>query len=357
MQGARAGLLGCKLAAGGILPRSSAWPAPFDQVLAGNTTELVLAPILIAENASPNASDVLIVMRGNGAAGDVTRYLEAPVTTSTPLVWPLASNVGFRENDMVLVANNGQSEDCLIQHVAALSGDTAVVLDGDSRYYTPAGPQRNGTAGTLLTTLGTDTWGHMTVLGALGSADSSGRFNEANIQFYMFGIDAHGNLHRYDLLELGPDGSHDLLIADGVVSMRALYGVADADGTLQGWVSPRDHSDYSLLSLSTSRRDLLPSIVAIRLAVIVRSPLQERETVSEDELRYFTGLHAPDGTALPEHVFNVNDPEGVDIDPEAGESGGPVTDDAAQHFRYRVVESTIPIRNAMLALNPVHSGP
>jgi len=62
------GVLGCKLNAAAILPRTTPFPAPFSTAfLTGTTANLRVAPVLIGQNQSDSAaSDVLVVMSGSG---------------------------------------------------------------------------------------------------------------------------------------------------------------------------------------------------------------------------------------------------------------------------------------------------
>jgi type IV pilus assembly protein PilW len=67
------GVFGCRLNAAAMLPRSSAFPAPFKNSFLSGATTLRVAPLLIGKNQSDAGSDVLVVMGGNGMAGGVPR--------------------------------------------------------------------------------------------------------------------------------------------------------------------------------------------------------------------------------------------------------------------------------------------
>ena len=100
VQAADQGAFGCQLSATGELPRAKAFPAPFaNSFLAGKTSSLRLAPVLIAKNQSDAGSDVLVVMRGNGAAGDVPRRITSAGDATTlkldeGLSWAMGGDSG-----------------------------------------------------------------------------------------------------------------------------------------------------------------------------------------------------------------------------------------------------------------------
>lgn len=330
-------ILGCKIAVGSnnkrILPRADAWPTPFEKVLENETRNLILAPLIIAQNTGPKDSDTIISMRGNGGAGDITRYLNTG--NSDSLVWPMITSTGFKANDLVLVSNTS-SDYCLMEHIASAGTGTGVDINTvtlsnseQSRFYTDGFLTQAGELAGPLSSLNSDKEGSMTVLGTYNPATGKG----SNVEFYMFGIDKAANLHRYDILEFeGPDNA-DLIIADGVVAMYAIYGIdSDNDGVFDSWVSPQtDSSPYAIEELSSSQRGNIKNIVAIRLALVTRSLLQEKEAVSPAELLIFSDMDDVDGNSLKRTV-NLDATE--------------------QLYRHRVVEGTIPIRNALLSSDP-----
>lgn len=330
-------ILGCRIAVGSnsarILPRATAWPAPFDKVLEDETRNLVLAPLLIAQNTGPKNSDTIISMRGNGGAGDITRYLNAG--DADGLVWPMITSTGFQANDLVLVSNTS-SDYCLMEHIDSAgtgtgNGINTVALSNSeqSRFYTDGFLKQSGELEAPLSSLNSDKEGNMTVLGTFNPTTGKG----SNVEFYMFGVDDTANLHRYDLLQLEGQDNADLIVSDGVVAMYAIYGIdSDKDGVFDSWVSPQaDSSPYAIEELTSSQRGNIQNIVAVRLALVTRSQLQEKETVSPEELEVFSDLDDAEGNSLKRTVS---------------------LDEAEQLYRHRVVEATIPIRNALLSSDP-----
>ncbi|RSZ30153.1 MULTISPECIES: PilW family protein [unclassified Variovorax] len=314
-----AGAFGCLLNATlpgtPSLPRSSAFPAPFATAFLGGASgsaNLRVAPVLIGKSQSDAGSDVLVVMGGTAAAGDVPRLILSSGKSTSIL--RLDSTVGLAEGDLGLVSASGTT-DCLLEQVHAStafadsSGNDALPLG--STYYTASG------ASTSLSTLAASGSAYFTPLGNVSAG---------NTQFQMFGVGSNNTLYSYDLLMAnGTDASQ--AVADGVSEMHALYGLdTNSDGVLDTWVDP-GATGYDIATMmatpATARQ-----VVAIRIALVLRSANPERandngELPSPASLTLFSDL----STSLQQTIsFSTSE----------------------QHFRHRVVESTIPLRNVLL---------
>lgn len=311
VQAANRGAFGCRLHAGTMLPRTTAFPAPFAAAfLTGATGTLRVAPVLIAKNQSDAGSDVLVVMRGNGATGDVPRRL-TDIGDATTL--RLDSTVGFGANDVALVSQSG-IDYCLITQVASAAG-SAVTLNPSGTYYT---------AGTDPATLASLTGSTSTYVSLLGNASAG------NVQFQLFGVGANRTLFSYDLMH--GDGDASLAVADSVVELHAIYGLdTNEDGILDAWASPSD-TGYDVATVMATPATI-KRIVAVRIALILRNTNYEKEMVAAHELPYFQGVTNASGTSLAGKLTLA---------------ASATTENEARHFRYRVIESTIPIRNMLL---------
>ena len=294
-----------------VLPAGAAAPAPFDAI---NTTGTVgafkLAPILIAPGqttpgVSGAASDALIVMAGSAGYGESAVDL-SDLSAANEL--KLTNTVSFKANDIVLVANRqgaaGAVSPCLIQQVSAVAGK-AVSLGGA---YANA-------------SIGSES---LTAMPLESAAINLGNVVGNNAPtFLMIGVGADNTLFSYDLLQ--STATPLLPIAAGVFEMHALYGVDnDNNGTIDTWVDPSSSSTYTLAALMAGDQTaagLLQSIKAIRVGLITRTSLPERETVAPATLTLFSDL----GLTYTRTLTT-----------------------AERVYRYRTIESTIPIRNTML---------
>jgi len=308
------GVMGCRLNAAAILPRAGAFPAPFAGFLGGAPNNLRMAPVLIGQGQSADGiSDVIMVMSGSDAAGGVPRQVTTPGGSNTLI---LNNTVGLSISDLVLVSQSG-TPDCLLEEVSSappLGGNT---LNLGSTYYTTT------SATTTITALSasTSTW-----VTPLGNAAIN------NLQFTLFGVDTTHTLYSYDLLQnqnlVQSPGTADAptAIADGVYQMQAIYGIdTNGDGTQDAWASPGD-PNYTIATLMLNPLTM-ESIVAVRISLLVRGEYYDKNLVTPATLTLFNGLVNAAGTSLAQVVnINAND----------------------QHYRYRLFEFTVPLRNMIL---------
>jgi type IV pilus assembly protein PilW len=314
--GSDRGVLGCKLSvaanATSILPRATAFPAPFGSTaFLANSANLRVAPLLIAKNQSQSAanSDVLVVMGGSGAAGGVSRQVTGSGTGTTLI---LDNTVGFSVGDLALVSQSNIT-DCLIEQVASIASPT-LTLGGT--YYTSTG------ATTTLATLSSSTSTYVTPVGNAGAN---------NLQFTMFGVGANRTLYSYDLLQnldyvLGSGTDTAQAIAEGVDQIHAIYGLdTNGDGVRDAWADPAA-TGYDMGTVMITP-GTMRQIIAVRVALVLRSEYYDKNTVSPASLTWFAGLTNGAGNSIQQTVTLSADD---------------------QHYRYRVFEFTVPLRNMLL---------
>ncbi len=324
------GILGCRLnmASNGVtyMPRPGAYPAPFSNYFLGGAspTALHMAPVLIGANQSDNnSSDVIVVMGGSGSAGGVPRAVYGAgsgVNSNIQVV--LENTVGFNPYDVVLVSQNGVT-DCLIEEVNVVT-PTTLTMNTTTTYYTP------GTT-TTLNTLASSTASLITPLGNEATTSAPN-----NVQFTMYGVGTNNTLYSYDLMQyaslaafsLGGDTTQP--IADQVIQMNALYGVNALYGNtsanpsqFSSWVSPST-AHYDIVSVMNSPTTQA-SIVAVRVAIVVRGEYYDKKAVSPTSLTIFSGLVDGYGNSLSKTVTLPS-----------------------QNYRYRVYEFTVPLRDMII---------
>lgn len=322
---------GCQLqvkrtAPGVILPFPAAMSAPF---LAMNTAlggSYRLAPLVIVKNAttpsvSGQSSDALIVMSGAAGFGEVATLFTGPATVTQ---LNLTNTVAFQANDLVLLADiNGASgpAPCMIQQVASTFAGGGTAASPVSALPLAGAYTANPIGSVNLT-------GYTSVATAL----SLGSATAANPpSFYIIGVGADNNLMMYDLLQMGTYNTA-LPMADAVFELHALYGVdTDNNGTVDTWVDPGSagYTAATLESGTTASVATLQKIKAVRIGLILRTALPEKAPA--------TG--AAPATTGPLQLFS--------------DLGAPLAFSRAllpaeQNFRYRTVEMTVPLRNALL---------
>lgn len=321
-QAADQGAFGCQLGAASALP-ATAFPPPFkNSFLTGKTASLRLAPVLIAKNQSDAGSDVLVVMSGNGSAGDVPRRVTSAGDANT---LKLDASTGFNANDLVLVSRAG-TPDCLVEPVASV-GTGSLTLSGTR--YLASGPS------TAMGSFATDLSTYVTNLGSSAAG---------NPPFQLFGVGNDNTLFAYDLLGSGT-GAVSQALANDVMELHALYGLdSDGDGILDSWASPDATGNpaetaapgYDIDTVMATPAKM-KRIVAVRLALVLRDTSYEKDMVAPTTLSYFTDLKNSAGTSLAQSTT---------LAPNA------TSDVDARHYRYRVVETTIPLRNTLILTAP-----
>lgn len=298
---------GCRLdmSRGGVqLTPSAAFPVPFDAV---NST-IRVAPLIIDNGAAGVGGDVIISMSGNAGLGESpTSFSSLPAASTLNLT----NHAGLRANDVVLIADKTGAgiSPCLVQQVSPafvqVLGGSSVALSG---LYSAVVVNSRSVTDYLETAQVVN----------LGTSPS----------FNMFAVGANNSLMKYDLmLPLVNDqtaaNSNPSLYVDGVYQMQALYGV-DNDGdplvASLTWVAPTGvYSSANLLDGSLAASANIKTIKAVKIGLVVRTALMEKQAVSAATITLFSD------TAIPV-VVNLTDP----------------------NYRYSSFEAVIPLRNSLM---------
>ncbi|AMO95992.1 prepilin-type N-terminal cleavage/methylation domain protein [Collimonas fungivorans] len=283
----------------------AALPSPFDGLTAGIGGAFRMAPVIIWKDPKGVLSDTLIVMAGSAG------YSEMPIeSTSVPTISPnsqlhLLNTLSFSAGQQLLVADR--------PGLASLFPCLVETVDGSY-----AGPASTGVLplGGVFYTAGTDK--------ALSSYSSdSVALNLGNSpSFKLFGVGANNTLVGFDLLN-GTATDTDQ-IADGVIEMQALYGVDKANNGNITWTAPSgSYAAGALLDGSVNAGKLIASIKAIRIGLIMRSAVEDKNAVLP-----IATLPAMFGDTAFSYAKTLTAAE--------------------QKFRYRVLDAVIPLRNALV---------
>lgn len=303
---------GCRVAAAGSLgtslPRSSPFPAPFTSV----PQAVRLAPIVVHAGVGTNGSDVIAIMSGSSGMGESPMPVTANSATATNLRVP--ATIGVRGNDLVLVYDGGT--DCMVQQVqSGFTGGATQQLDFSGVYATATiGSAALANFYTPTSPTGNPAW--MSMIGNIAGNRPV---------FQLIGVGPNATLVAHDMLRM--DGSDDpVAIADGVGDLRVRYGLdTNADNIVDTWVDPGVSPwNAATLQAGTGARAALRQILALRIAVAVRSSVPERTVQSPATLTMFpdlaSGLQATRTLSADERLL-----------------------------RWRVLDFTVPLRNVLLA--------
>lgn len=294
-----------------LLPATSAFPAPFSGV---NQTVRAL-PLLVYPGIGANGSDVIQVITGSAGVS------EAPLRVSPGSVQAaslqLSNTLGIRGGDLLLLSE-AQLPGCLIVQAAPN------FVGGANQLLNLSGPFQAGAAGpATLVAFGVGKGN--TYLSNLGNQSGN------NPRFQLLGVNASNQLVGYDMLRLNnlPGApTTPVPLADGVVDLRVRYGVdtkALPNGTITGWAEPGvgNFTPGFMSADSDPARAQVRQIMAVRVAIVLRSDRIESDPVSPATLTMFQSL--PNGM---QYTFNV-----------------PAGDE--RNRAYRLVEFTVPLRNAI----------
>jgi type IV pilus assembly protein PilW len=291
---------------------------PFENVSTGTPGLLRLAPVIVAPQQSRGlglgnaASDVLLVMGGSAGFAEVPIALTGAIAANTA---PVVNTVSVVAGDLLLMADQpaGPSnvDDCMVQQVGSFTAST-IGLSGTYAASTIAGVSQGN-------------YDDSSVALKLGNVTN----NLPN--FTAVGVGDNATLMSYDLLEMRSPAVQ--AVADNVLELHAVYGVdTDDNNTVDVFVDPRTTTGEfrmsSLMSGTTAAAASIAKIKAIRVALILRSDLQAK---------------AEDAAANP---FT---PATLTLFSEVGLTRTRTLTTDERRFRYRVIEATIPVRNALLS--------
>jgi len=234
-----------------LLPRGTAWPAPFAGVF---PTALTLSPIVVSQGSGTD-SDSILVMAGRAGAGPAP--LPASVVSDSEL--NTTTSVGFAPNDLLLMADMSALDACQVGQVAASYAATPGFAAPKVVPTGAPGTGYNGPTGFAAMPPTRDY-----ALFNLGTAPS----------MVMYGI-TNRSLVQYDVMQ--PNGLNAATVqAENVENLQVLYGVDDGvgggtanDNVIDRGVSPGD-GDYSVDNMLAGGQGAL-RVKAIRIALVMRS--------------------------------------------------------------------------------------
>jgi type IV pilus assembly protein PilW len=271
---------------------------PKDNPLAPGMPSLPLLrpiPVVISAGATASDPDALTVLYAASASlpTPVSFLNNATIASSSADPYQVSSPVGFSTNDYIVAT---QGANCTVSTVKA--GGVTVAGTGIATIaHVPI-------AGNMATTYQAVT----ASLVNLGQTGSLGR-----ILYYV--DPATGTLASQQMLPPVAVPSAVPVAAD-VVNLKVQYGLdTDDDGTVDTWQAAT--GAWSAANLPLQPLATISQIRAVRVAVVTRSAQYERDPVTSGPLLMFDGSIAVNLTA------------------------------DQQHYRYKVLETVVPLRNAI----------
>ena len=263
-------------------------------------------PAIVAAGATDNDPDTITVFYGGSSTLSTPTPLlsSAAMASSPPGTFVVAGPVGFSPNDVVLAV---QGTNCTLSVVNA--GGISVAGTGITTisHTLTATPGNNNTAtyGAALSQL--------INLGQAATPGQPARFGQTR-----YAVDSVTN--TLTTTALLPTAQPAAPAVSNVVNLKAQFGIdTNNDGTVDLWQSAT--GNWSAANLPLQPQATWQQIRAVRVAIVTRSDQYERDPV----------------TPGPLDIFCVPAPCAVSMT---------LTSDQ-QHYRYKVLETTIPFRNAV----------
>lgn len=273
------------------------------------------APVRIVDGGSgPGTSDSIVVLWGSSVRANVRNALlqnVATVPNGDPARLFPASAVGLSSTGAFVWLTDDKNDCALVRITASVpnpANPDTVILSHDPVTGTASQPNYNPPDAA------------MGGLGWPALFDANARIHDVGALTQRRYSVGNGSLMAKDYFS----SSALVQVASHVVAMKARYGISDVGSqAVTQWVSATvgPAGNWALPSPADAKR-----IKAIRLAVIVRSPLKERAEAGTCNITSAAPPSWPDGPA----VDLSNDPDW-------------------RCYRYRSFETVVPLRNVLWA--------
>jgi len=310
-----------------------------------------LAPVFITSGAATTAPDQIAVLYGSQpqAAGSVPlggnqNNGADPLTVTNPF--------GYKPGDLLLLTEPNSGKNCSIMEYTGLAPLSTNQLRHDNTSYLSAGftrtPRFNppGGLGVFYDGVGTANVTRVFNLGNLYTTPPGGTA-PVNFPVYNFYALANGSLTVASQFQIDNGQPAVTTIADNIVHMRALYGLDDGinDGvTVTYNVGPAVKGDGIVDRYvdAATFNALAPvpwaTLIAVRIAVVSRNAQPEKPSTGKLSDPCDATTAEPPWTGTP-WAATLNYKTRLDV------SASVAAPDDWKCYRYRVFETTIPLRN------------
>jgi type IV pilus assembly protein PilW len=267
----------------------------------------VLAPVVITpEAARPAGSigDSIRMLASSDNAYSVPTRVIPPGIAVNGLSVPVTASLGFNQGDLALVAADAVQPCWVFQITGAPTAMAVPRADAPNGWNTAGTPTQAYGDGSVLVNLG-------------ALIDNRYEINNRVLQVSSFDINNPGVRITRD-------------IQSDIVNLRAFYG-RDTSATPDGVVDVYD-------TTTPTTNAGWQRVLSVRLIVVARSGQYEKEIVTAANPTVDMGTAPPTTGAAA-----CGGSECVTLDVGAGAAG----DVEAKHYRYKVFETIVPLRNML----------
>lgn len=261
------------------------------------TPELSMTPVTIADGGSAaGASDSITIRWGDGAMAGVPVRITDVANVGTTGTISVTNSMGCKANDVAIIIDgstlDGTALTCAMRKVSAV-------------------PTANTTSITFTSTSAT----------GLATNSKIGCIGAWNQVTYMV---SNGSLL-----------ANGVPVMSGIVNMQAQYGVSasSTSNEITEWHDAADSWATTTGSTPTPSVTMRNRIKAIRIAIVARSDVRDAANVANAPCSTGVCTWAGQTTAASGSTSSIDLTSNADW----------------QHYRYRVFETTIPLRNVIWA--------
>jgi len=318
-----------------------------------------LAPVFITSGAATTAPDQISVLYGSQpqAAGSVPLFSDMDATKNGADDLFVTNPFGYSTGDLLVMVEPVTVKNCSVMEVTKINANQ---IAHDLSAYLAAGSahnprfNKNGGLGVVYQGVGTANVSRAFNLGNLYYVPPGGTA-PVNLPVYNFYAIANGSLTVTSQFVIDNNGQPNATsIADNIVHMRALYGLDDGindgvtvtynigapvkgDGIVDRYV---DAATFNALLAAAPPPAPTPwaNLIAVRIAVVSRSALPEKPSSGKLTDPCDATVSEPQWTGSP-WAAGLNYKTRLDV------SSIVAAPDDWKCYRYRVFETTIPLRN------------
>ena len=298
---------------------------------------LLLVPVVITPGANAQTPDQIEVFYGSNTQVMSASLLQQDMAVPGTGQVLLTNNYGFREGDIVILLQPGSGKNCSLMEVTAPSVGTTPALLHDTTNYTLAWmtgtpvktPRFNKAGGSGVTYTGAGGSSTTRIFNLGNLYDASGALPVLN----TYSV-ASGNLVVQNEFNISAGVPISNSIADNIVHLRAQYGLDN--GVDNGSVTYHTNfvaNDGIVDQFVSTTPANWAQVVSIRVAVLARSALPEKPSTGAGGTCDATPV-VPTWSGGGEAATRVFDLSATVTAP-----------DDWRCYRYRLFETTIPLRN------------
>ncbi len=303
---------------------------------------MILAPAFITAGANAKTPDQLTVFYGSQIQiGNSTTLVANMILPTSPLA--VQSRFAFRPGDLLLLLEPGSGKNCVFMEVTSLPATPSNQVNHDPGAYGASFAARFNPAAGMGVTYGGANTANVTRVFNLGNLHDDVNFpasqNVTRPVYNLYSVAANNALTASNAFVISsgvPAVPAVNSVADNIVHMRADYGVDD--GVNNGSVTYNTvyAANDGIVDRYISATPNWSQVIAVRVAVVARSALAEKPAAG--------GATCDTTTVYP--TWSGGPPAGPPVTGTMTNRGFDLSSDPNwQCYRYRVFETTVPLRN------------